>query len=449
MRASKSSRLCIAAIALGVLSLSHTPGWAQGVSALNLEAPILPQDIAAPIASSAGPVGTSVVPSVAQTSFVGCTSCGSVGCTGCDDCGPGFACSANVGVWIRADYLVWYEKNMDTIPLATTSSGIPVVNPDNLLDLDATETSVLFGGRSLNGNSIDGWRLEVGTWLDANATYGLFGRYYEAGNRSHSFSSNSDQIGFLGIPFFNSDANQEDAIELAVPNERIGALDIEIDGSFRSWEILFRRLAQTGSNYRMDWVYGYRNTRLHDSINLNAATLNVIDIGLTPADTAVSLRDTFDAKNQFHGIDLGITGQSQEGCWSLDFMLKVALGVIDQEVTVGGNQITDGPTGRAVNVGGLFSQETNLGKNDQSEFGFIPEFDINLGYAITPNMDFTVGYTFIFMNSVVRSGTAIDRVIDPGLLVDLDPANSSRPQVNFDDDSYYIHGLNIGMTARF
>lgn len=461
----------LSAICLAGLVATATHG--QVGTGVQLEAPILPEPMmhsaAAPVPTGT-PAGSfhagvingshvatpmldsSIAPGVVQASHVGCTSCGSIACTGCDDCGPGYQCPPGLGLWLRADYLIWYEKNMDTIPLATTTTADPATAGADYLTLAGAETSVLFGGRGLNADPLEGWRLEIGTWLDPSATFGIFGRYYEVGDREHTFRTDSTQVGSLGIPFFNFDTNSEQAFEVVVPTEREGLMAVEIDGGFRAWEILFRRLAQTGCNYRMDWVYGYRNTRLYDSLGISATTDLLTQVGLFQEDTVIVLNDHFDVKNQFHGFDFGVTGHSQEGNWSLDFLLKVALGVVDQEITVDGNTTIFGPAPdrtREVLVGGLFSQETNIGRHDNNEFGVIPEFNINLGYAVTPNVDFTVGYTFIYINSVVRAGTAIDRVVDEGLLSDLDPINSNRPQVNFEDTSYHIQGLNLGITARF
>ena len=129
---------------------------------------------------------------------------------------------------------------------------------------------------------------------------------------------------------------------------------------------------------------------------------------------------------------------------------------MEHEVDVSGERVTaiipsDGSPviGPVNNVGGLFSQESNIGQSDDSNFAVIPELDLNLGYGITPNLDLTVGYTFIWVSSVVRAGTAIDRTVHDGFIIDVVPPNSNRPQVNFDDDSYFIHGLNLGITGRF
>ena len=373
----------LAAIA-ALLILTH-PVMGQ-LSALDLESPILPggSSVAAPVqtaqpmhnastavhgpgvghipnAASASvpmhqgqfPVGSSFPGQkvnggqVAQASFIGCSSCGSVGCSGCDDYGAGFAAPPGIGMWIRADYLSWFESGMDVTPLVTSSTGIPA-DTQTLLTLGAAETNIEFGGRDYDNNSLDGWRIEVGAWLDAGATFGILGRYFSTEEHTTSFGANSvfsegfNDFNFLGIPFFNPDGDLEDALDIAVLNEREGALAIDIESQLSSWEILFRRLAETGPNYRLDWLYGYRNLRLDESLNLSARTV-VTDAAAGTLGTDIVLNDSFEVENQFHGIDLGITGHSREGCWSLDFLVKVALGVMNQEVIVDGSQLISIP----------------------------------------------------------------------------------------------------------
>lgn len=476
------SIVCSALVVALIAGLTPSIAQAQSLSPIQLDAPILPDGmvpsgppvISDPVVGSgsmqpgavqpmmqgvnangvaqAYPVGTSVGPEVMQTNFVGCTACGSVGCGGCDQyAGPGFSCPpSTIGLWIRADYLIWYEKEADVIPLVTSSSDF-TANPGDLLTLGAAETTVQFGG-GVDDNPLDGFRLEVGAWLDKAATFGIMGRYFEIGDRHTEFSAGPDDFNFLGLPFFNTDIAGEDALDLSIQGERRGLVDITMDGDVRNWEILFRRLAQTGCNYRLDWLYGYRNFSLSETLNLSAST--VVDTppagSLITAGTRINLTDQFDVENRFHGIDIGMTGHYHQGQWSMDYMAKVALGFLEQEIDISGDQLIITPNqANTTNVGGLYSQETNIGKNDQSEFSFIPEFDVNLGYGITPNLDFTVGYTFMWVSNVVRAGSSIDRQIDEGLIFDLNPINSNRPQANFDSEGYFLHGLNLGMTGRF
>ena len=100
-------------------------------------------------------------------------------------------------------------------------------------------------------------------------------------------------------------------------------------------------------------------------------------------------------------------------------------------------------------VGGLLSQETNIGTVEQDEFVWIPELNINIGYSLTPSLDFSVGYSLLYVTDTVQPGTTIDTVIDPALLSDLDPLNGNRPQVILNQRDYWLQGLNFGLTGRF
>ena len=455
-------------LALALLLIAIRSGEAQELPPLQLDVPVLPPGETAPqpvvsyVPNQTGAIGSAIthpapamMPNMATgmpvqpVSFDACEGCGSIACGGCYSPEAGFQCPpSGLGMWVRADYLIWYEKESNVIPLVTSSTGF-TANPQDLLTLPAAETTLLFGGEDFSDNPLDGWRVEVGAWLDAAATSGIMGRYFDVSGKEIRFSRAPGDVNFLGIPFFDPDIAGEDALDLTIPNERTGRVDINLTGDVKGFEILGRRLGQTGSNYRIDWLYGYRHFSLDETLNLSAATLTTGG-NIAPLDTLVEVNDRFDAESRFHGFDFGLTGHSHEGCWSLDFLLKVALGSMNKEVDINGSQRISVPgIDPVINVGGLFSQESNIGKNDESSFAVIPEFNVNLGYGITPNLDFTVGYTFLFVSNVVRVGNAIDRVVDPGLIADLDPINSNRPLVDLDGESYWLHGLNLGFTGRF
>jgi|GEM_PF-5219091 len=478
----------VLAIAAGILSGSTVQ--AQELSPVLLDMPILPDgivnsptpvpqispthvsptNIGQPISITdppAVPVGSSVSPQVMQTNFVGCTSCGSVGCSGCNEyAGPGFACPpSSIGLWVRADYLIWYEKDADVIPLATTSSGFGA-DPGELLALSAAETRVVFGDGGVGDNPVDGLRLELGAWLDAAQTSGIMGRYFEVGDRLSEFSASQNDFGFLGIPFVNTDIGSaggaglgpgEDAVELTVPNERNGQIAIAISGDVRNWEVLFRRLSETGCNYRRDWLYGYRNFSLSETMTLTASTILTTppNGSIVPAGSVSTFRDAFDVENRFHGLDLGMTGHYHQGPWSMDYMAKFALGIMTSEVDIDGSvsntipaAVAGGTPSTSRLIGGLFSQESNIGLHDESNFAVIPELNLNIGYGVTPNLNLTAGYTFIWVSSVARAGD-MDRAVDEGLFFDLDPINGNRPRPSINTDTYFIHGINVGLTGRF
>lgn len=412
---------------------------AQELPELNLEHPIVPADYEAGTV-----VGSAVEGDIVVDGFGGCDSCGSADCGGCQV--PGYACPPGLGLWIRADYLRMWEKDGDVIPLITTSLGVPA-DPTRLLTLDAAETRVVFGGE-VNGDDVDGWRLEIGTWLDATATTGIMARYFESEERQYNFATSNDEFGFLGVPFFDDASDTEEAFNVVVPNELVGDVSVDITGQVDGFELLVRRIAQTGCNYRMDWLYGYRNFNLKEGLNLQANNLDV-GSGLNPVGTTIFFNDDFQVDNEFHGFDLGLTGHSHQGMWSMDFLVKVAFGSMNHEVAVAGSQTSTVPPNISFgNVGGLFSQESNIGRHDESDFAVIPEINVNIGYALTSNLDFTFGYTWIYASDVVRVGQSIDRVVHSGFFGDLNP-NSDRPGVVFDTSSYWLQALNFGITGRF
>jgi len=86
------------------------------------------------------------------------------GCAGdCDgSCGLGGACSVpctssccpcgpSGRFWIRAEYLLWWAKGMDTPALVTTTAGTPLAQDAGVLGTDGT--SVLYGDECVAGNS--------------------------------------------------------------------------------------------------------------------------------------------------------------------------------------------------------------------------------------------------------------------------------------------------------
>ena len=442
--------LAIALLAIGLWS----PLTAQELAALNLKTPILPASPAnvGTGAIMAPPTHTNHVigSPVAQASYLGCTSCGG---GGCDSCGGGGAvgpvCTPpSIGLWMRVDYLRLWEKGGSVPPLVTNSNGFPA-DPQDLLTLSASETSVLFGGDEVDDNPFGGLRVELGTWVDAAATTGIYGRYLMTDDRSVNYATDFTEEAFLGIPFFDSDSNSEDAFDLTIPNERFGDVSVDIDTSFEAWELLVRRVGKTGCNYRVDWVYGYRHVDLDESLQLTANT-TVSDAAAGIVGTVITVNDQFRVDNRFDAFDFGITGHSHQGHWSLDFLVKVALGNMSQEIDIQGSQLVSVPgIDTTTLVGGLLSQESNIGSHEDDTFTWMPEVNVNIGYAITSNLDLTFGYTFMYIGDLLRAGDVIDRVVDPGLAVDLDPVNGNRPAVVRDQSSYWLQGLNFGLTGRF
>ena len=65
--------------------------------------------------------------------------------------------------------------------------------------------------------------------------------------------------------------------------------------------------------------------------------------------STVAVSDQFDARNEFHGLDLGVTGYMTNGPWRFDWLAKVALGgtftniAVNGSTTVNPTQLPPGP----------------------------------------------------------------------------------------------------------
>jgi hypothetical protein len=142
-------------------------------------------------------------------------------------------------------------------------------------------------------------------------------------------------------------------------------------------------------------------------------------------------------------------GHSVEGCWTLDIIAKVALGDVSHDVAIAGSTTTTPVDGDAVVTnGGLLTQNSNIGQFSANDFAVVPEGTMTLGFAVAPNMDLSIGYTFLYISRVARAESVIDRAVNltqtTGELV-----GEARPAFRIDGSDYWLQGINFGLNWRF
>jgi len=87
----------------------------------------------------------------------------------------------------------------------------------------------------------------------------------------------------------------------------------------------------------------------------------------------------------------------------------VSIGSMLQQVRVRGqSQVIDAAGGSTNYDGGLLASRTNIGDFERRETTYIPEINLSLSRQLTKRLDFTMGYTFIYLSSVVLAGDQID-----------------------------------------
>jgi hypothetical protein len=356
------------------------------------------------------------------------TCCADGGCGQCSHC------SRRMDIWGSAEFLLWWTKGSYTPALVTTSpTGTPQANAGVLPGAE-----VLFGASHLGDEDQAGGRVTLGLWLDPDHNVSLVGRVYGLGGASDRFEDESDGAPILARPFRNALIDQNDALLVAFPGVSAGTIDASLVNNFYAAETYFQIMVESSQNRRVDAIAGYQFARLDDWLDIRS----VSDVGALG--TTVDIRDRFSTQNEFHGGLLGLRGQMMRGCWSLDALAKVAIGTTRQRVTIDGRTIIDGSTFN----GGLLAQESNIGTFQRDKFGYIPELTLNLRYHFNPCVSMHVGYSLIYMSDVVTAGRQIDTSVNlsqqGGPIV-----GANRPLFAFEDEYYWLQGINFGVNWDF
>jgi hypothetical protein len=350
------------------------------------------------------------------------------------------------GFWIAAEYLNWSTKGDKLPPLVTTSPpGTPLVQAGAL---GAPGTSVLFG----NGSTADGWRsglrVRGGYWFDSQRAEGVEAQFFALGRSSTDFLLGSSGNPILAHPFVNAVTGLQEAQLVAFPGLDSGSVsNSDTSQLFGAGAVYRRELCKTCVLGSVSGLIGYRFMRLHDALSING--VSVPDAGgAFPAGTTIATTDQFDSVNNFHGLDLGLTGDVAHGPWRLTWLAKLAVGGTFTQVNINGSTVATVPGLGSTTSAGLYAQPTNIGNATSSRFAVAPELGLNVGYRVTDSLRAFAGYSLLYWTGLVRPGGAIDTTINlsqtGGTLV-----GPARPQSQSNTTDYWAHGFNLGLVYNY
>ena len=352
--------------------------------------------------------------------------------------------------WIGADYLLWQVRG-DSVPaLATTSPPGTARAAGGVLSNPGTTT--LFGDSAVNNDWRSGGRVDAGYWLDCDQKFGLEANFFMLGDAATNFNAMSDGTPVLARSFFNALTNMPDAELIAFPGVATGQLAIRETSSLLGTGIWARCNICCSPCYRLDALVGYRYLRLTDRLGINEDLTSTDPTSTTvPAGTRLAVADQFDTSNNFNGADLGLTGEWRCGCWVVEGLAKVALGVNSSELDVNGSTTVTVPGfAPLTQSGGLLALSSNSGHFSKDRFGVVPEVGIKVGYDITSHVRLAVGYDFLYWNDVMRAGSQIDTVVNPNLLPPATAGGPSRPATRLGDSTdVWVQGVSFSLEFRF
>jgi hypothetical protein len=360
----------------------------------------------------------------------GCTNGACCPCPCCPDgaCPSGGHCCPTNRFYGSAEYLLWWIKGDPLPPLVTTSVLTNRFNNNTTFltgatlagALDDRGTRVEFGGTSEGVAARSGVRGTVGWWLCDDHLLGIEASGFVLGDLNKSFRDQSAGDRLIARPFFDPTLGRQNAELVAGVGDKsmvplAGSVDVRHTSSFWGAEANVRCNVCCGPWYFVDLFAGYRQLGLDES-------LNITERGTFAAagNPGFVLSDRFAVQNRFYGGQVGAEGEARWGAWSLNLKGKVALGTTQQVVDINGSTQTLNPMGNPMFPAsgttqvGLLAGPFNSGRHTRSVLTYVPEVGLTVGYQFTNHLRATLGYNFLYWNSVARPGTQIDFQVDRG-----------------------------------
>ena len=387
-----------------------------------------------------------------------CQGCGGYGgeeCGGCGDLeecplGQYLAPFAN-RLWASGEYLLWWTRGDSLPPLVTTSPDGTARDVAGRLDQPGT-TILLGGNGGVSSDVRSGGRVVLGYWLFPCQGLGFEGSYLGLGSKATQYAADSNSFSILARPFYNiqGDSQGQDAALIVYPGVADGSITVATTSEFQTAEALLRRHLVDQCDRHIDFLFGYRYGVLKDTLSIDESTTSLDSESLLPVGTTFRTLDQFDTQNQFQGGEVGIVFQQRYCRWSLDLLMKLALGSTHSQVAINGSTaITPRGGGTTAYNGGILALPTNIGTYEEKKFSLMPELGVTLGFDVTRHLRATLGYSFLYWSNVARPGDQIDTDLNatqfpPGTL-----EGAARPKFAFHTSDFWAQGLNVGLEYRF
>ena len=337
----------------------------------------------------------------------------------------------------------WFKSSPTPVPIIT----------DNYAD--APDVNVFLGGGSVDTNPNAGFKLTGSYRFDNRVGVELTGFYIPTRSTSSSVSSNGQPGSIdLYLPFFDVTRGQENITEISYWPVYRGSAQATLSNNLGGGEVNMTWTMPPQDGLRIDLLGGFRYLQLRESYTINTSSPynppNPADIWNTT--------DSFNARNRFYGLQVGARMAYDQGPWVGNVNAKVALGTMQQSVSVNGyletNDYTDyGPA--QVYPGGYFALPTNIGDHSRNTFAVLPEIAFNLGYRLTSQATVYVGYSLLYASDTARPGDQVNRNINPTMTVSwgndppVKPTGPAEPTFAFNTSDFWAQTLSIGVAYRF
>jgi hypothetical protein len=355
--------------------------------------------------------------------------------------------------WVSGEPLLWWVRSGSVPPLLTTGTG------SGAGILGAPDTTVLVGGDALDYDLIVGGRVSAG-YMNMDGTLGIEGNGFLMTHRTAHIGLGSSEIGepILTRPITTTPTLTATTARVAFPGAFAGAVDISSTNAFWGAEGNFVSNRHSSANLGIDLLAGFRylnleeNLRIVQTTQLLPGSTSGFAGSTLVAPAAVELTDTYRARNQFYGGQLGTQVEFRWRRLYTHVVGKVALGLMHEVVDVNGSSTAIQGGSSATVPGGILAVGSAIGRATRDDFAVVPEFNVNFGLQLTSAIRIYAGYTFLYLSDVVRPGDQVNTTIDPSqvptsFLFGATGTAPSAPAMKRAD--FWAQGVNIGLALRY
>lgn len=357
-------------------------------------------------------------------------------------CGP--------AIWGSAEYLLWWIRDAQIPALLTTSS------PPALGTIGFGDTQIIYGNSSIVGQERSGGRFNIGGMFPCCPCWSWETGYFFLGDRTATTTVTNPGTAVLARPFQFADGRQTSEL-ISFPGIFAGSFAATTRNSLWGAEANLKTPLWNGCRARIDGLVGFRYLHFDEELRI-AESFNALPTVTNPQFAGASgmILDNFRVNNDFYGGQVGLTGELRRGPWSINTIMKVALGNTHQVADIGGGQLITQPGGMRA-TSGLLTQPTNSGHFTQDKFTVVPEVGFNVGWQATPHLKLFVGYSFLYWSQVLRAGDQVDPVINTPAIAGTNPPRPAtfpitqsptapfRPLVPMRDTDFWAQGINFGL----
>lgn len=352
--------------------------------------------------------------------------------------------------WVRTDYLLWRITGFQVPVLISGSSPGTDVADAGVLGLPGTD--VVYGGQTVNNDSLSGVRVSLGWHLDQERRKSIVLSYFNLGTITDEHRASG---GILARPFYSVDPAGigQNAELVSFPGVLEGSIGASVSTSMQGGSAEVMQVLSQCCNRRIGLSAGYAYYSLSDDVVISD-TKQTLDNSLGLAiGTQIRERDQFATTNRYNGFTLGTNVMVCRNRWTLDLMMKMAMGQTRSKASLNGMTHVSVPTPTGVdtttNPGGLLVLNSNTGSHELDQFAMIPQLGFDVGFYLTPRMSLHFGYDFIYWSRVARAGELIDTSVNLSQVAAGGLNGTAHPEFRWRFDDLAVHALDFGLTYRF